>query len=223
MPVAWADPRSASRRRRAHPAPSTAAATRKSTSPDRRVIAPTIPGDPPLVFRRNTAFRVRRNPRSGVDRLTLVAQRKSAALRRQRSLVRLQPGVSRGRSSVGRAPGRHPGEARSIRAVRFSKACGVTGARRAPTSSVRVRPLAGLFQERRRGPERPGYLWRTDAEHQPVRFEPAIRTHSTTATQSLRGESRGSSPALLRAGGVPLSTPNRRTQVRILPGAFAPR
>jgi hypothetical protein len=43
----------------------------------------------------------------------------SAALRGQRSLVRLQPGVSRGRSSSGRAPGRQPGEARSIRVVRF--------------------------------------------------------------------------------------------------------
>ena len=41
-----------------------------------------------------------------------------------------------------------------------SQACGVTGARRAPTSSVRVRPLAGLLHTpvKRRGPERLGYL-----------------------------------------------------------------
>ena len=53
---------------------------------------------------------------------TLVAQRiESAALRRRRTLVRIQPGVlPRGRSSEGRAPGRHPGEARSIRVVRFT-------------------------------------------------------------------------------------------------------
>jgi hypothetical protein len=59
----------------------------------------------------------------------------------------------RGRSSAGRAPERHSGEARSIRAVRFSKACGVTEARRAPTSLVRVRPLAGLLIRNHRGPE----------------------------------------------------------------------
>jgi hypothetical protein len=113
-------------------------------------------------------------PRCGFDScrgllLTLVAQRKSAALRRQRTLVRLQPGVPkrhvqglsldvareavpwgqpcgakrngmrktggqsppsvpgtvpgvehRGRSSVGRAPERHSGEARSTRVVRFA-------------------------------------------------------------------------------------------------------
>jgi hypothetical protein len=53
---------------------------------------------------------------------------------------------SRGRSSDGRAPGFHPGEARSTRVVRSLKARGVTQqAWRALTSSVRVRILAGLF------------------------------------------------------------------------------
>ena len=45
----------------------------------------------------------------------------STALIRQRALVRLQPGASRGRSSVGRAPGRHPVEACSNQVVRFSR------------------------------------------------------------------------------------------------------
>ena len=57
-------------------------------------------------------------PAGGFSRLDARSSVESTALIRQRPLVRLQPGASRGRSSVGRASGRHPGEARSIRVVR---------------------------------------------------------------------------------------------------------
>jgi hypothetical protein len=50
-----------------------------------------------------------------------------------------------GRSSVGRAPGRHPGEARATRVARSRfEGPWCNGARRAPTSPVRVRLLADL-------------------------------------------------------------------------------
>ena len=128
---------------------------------------------------------------------------------------------SRGRSSDGRAPGFHPGEARSTRVVRSLKARGVTKrAWRALTSSVRVQILAGLLSEGRwcnsstassnlagpganpgrpvlhlvrRGPERLGNLW---AERpRPCGSIPRIRPHPTTATALL---------LLLRAGAAPV-------------------
>ena len=51
------------------------------------------------------------------------------------------------RSSAGRAPERHSGGGPFDPRRPVAQARGVTGARRAPTSSVRVRPLAGLLHE----------------------------------------------------------------------------
>ena len=75
---------------------------------------------------------------------------------------------------MGRAPGRHSGEARSTRVVRLlhTQIRGVTAAQRAPTSQARVRILAGLPLHDRRGPERLGYL----SGERP--YGPAVRTRA---------------------------------------------
>ena len=107
----------------------------------------------------------------------------------------------RGRSSDGRAPERHSGEARSIRVVRFAQACGVTEARRAPTSLVRVRILAGLPADDRRGPERLGYLMARAA----VRVARAVRRPRRPTAPHDRDVLPCCGP-----DGVRLSTPNRQ-------------
>ena len=64
-----------------------------------------------------------------------------------------------------------------------SKARGVTEARRAPTSQVRVRILAGLLPIDRRGPKRSGYLVKAGRRAlDPRRSSAATRPHPTTAT-----------------------------------------
>jgi hypothetical protein len=129
-------------------------------------------------------------PRCGFDscrRLlrTLVAQRKSAALRRQRTLVRFQPGVPRGRSSVGRAPERHSGEARSTRVVRL-QIRGVTGS---TASSNLAGPGSNPGGFAVRPSSRAGVarlpLVRAKLSNQPLRFDTATRPHPTTATSFL--------------------------------------
>jgi hypothetical protein len=72
-----------------------------------------------------------------------------------------------------------------------SQARGVTGARRAPTSSVRVRDLAGLLQQQdRRGPERFGYLVRAAAHSCAV----AVRLRVPTAGECRVSTFRSSPP-----------------------------
>jgi hypothetical protein len=73
-------------------------------------------------------------------------------------------------------------------------------ARRAPTSRVRVRVLAGLPLARRRGPERLGYLVGRATPSGALWFEATRRSHPTTATFFI----------LLRAGVVPVIDPNRQ-------------
>ena len=138
-------------------------------------------------------------PRCGFDscrRLsrTPVAQRKSAApcdaaedrcvrrpagacIRRARSISRASADVAQTEEHRSATPGRPVRSGSSA-----SKACGVTAARRAPTSLVRVRILAGLLHHDRRGPERLGYLVRAVARSAPLRFDSASRPHPTTAT-----------------------------------------
>ena len=132
----------------------------------------------------------------------------------RRSLV---PGTrgrnsSCGRSSTGRAPGRHPEVARSIRAVRFlvglwcnssmasSNLAGPGATPGGPALSIEVAGRSGSvisWQERRK----------------PLRFEPAIRPrHMTATTLAAPGRSRSGSRLLID-----------RTRVRIPPGAFALR
>ena len=148
---------------------------------------------------------------------------------------------SRGRSSDGRAPGFHPGEARSIRVVRSLKARGVTQrAWRALTSSVRVRILAGLLprgrwcnssiassnlagpganpgrpvlQSHRRGPERLGYLLERAA-----RSGCAVRPRASDRTPRPRRH-----PSAAGRSGSGYRLLCERSQLRILPGAFALR
>ena len=147
------------------------------------------------------------------------------------------PHSSRGRSSDGRAPGFHPGEARSNRVVRSLKARGVTQRGwRALTSPVRVRILAGLFlrgrwcnssiassnlagpganpgrpvlHHVRRGPERLGYLWAERPSGCAVRSRASDRTPRPRRCVLAAGQ-RGSGYRLLID----------RSQVRVLPGAL---
>jgi hypothetical protein len=147
---------------------------------------------------------------------TLVAQRMSAALRGRRTLVRIQPGVSRGRSSCGRAPERHSGETRSSRVVRFTQARGVTGARRAPTSSVRVRFLVGLLS--RAGVvglssvKRRGSTPRADCAPRPRRTTLLLRAEAVRLSPTTR-QVAGSSPA--RGFTCPGSSDGRAVNCRL--------
>ena len=91
-------------------------------------------------------------PRCGFDscrRLLLVA----VAQRRLRRGVQV-----RGRSSAGRAPERHFGEARSIRVVRFPQARGVSGSTASSNLAGPGSSPGGPALHDRRGPERLGYL-----------------------------------------------------------------
>jgi hypothetical protein len=90
-------------------------------------------------------------PRCGFDscrRLLLVA----VAQRRLRRGVQV-----RGRSSAGRAPERHFGEARSIRVARFPQARGVSGSTASSNLAGPGSSPGGPALHDRRGPERLGY------------------------------------------------------------------
>ena len=94
---------------------------------------------------------------------------------------------ARGRSSDGRAPGFHPGEARSTRVVRFySEACGVTAQHRElqPRWSgfESWRACSFSFNDRR-GPERLGYHWRSGYGHA-VRHRNPIAPHDRDDTSA---------------------------------------
>ena len=112
---------------------------------------------------------------------------------------------SRGRSSDGRAPERHSGEARSTRAVRSSQTRGVAGARRAPTSQGRVRFLAGLPFTIVAGRSGSVISWRSGPRG--LRFDSAHPTapHDRDDT------------TLLRAGTAPVIDSNHRSRVRSRP------
>ena len=117
-----------------------------------------------------------------------------------------------GCGSAGRSPGRPPRRGRSDpgRPLDRSRARGVTGARRAPTSPVRVRILASLPFIDRRGPERLGYLMASGAE----RSARAVRNRYPTALHD-----RGLLPSAAGRRRRRYRLLIDRSQVRLLPGA----
>jgi len=89
--------------------------------------------------------------------------------------------TSRGRSSVGRAPGFHPGETRSIRVVRSRIGLWCNSSMASSNlADPGANPGGPVLNLVRRGPERLGYLW--SGRPRPCGSIPRIRPHSTTAT-----------------------------------------
>jgi hypothetical protein len=175
-------------------------------------------------------------PRCGFDSCRGLLSRpklsgQSAVLRRRRPLVRVRPrtrSVWRSRTSGGvwgnrevppagstHADVAQPAEHRSAtpgRPVRSgpsaSQARGVTGAHRAPTSTVRVRILAGLLYRDRCGPRWPGYLVKAETPpsgfdtrpYDNVRFRSTSHDRDDTALNHLVEEPPGSPRDPLRLG-----------------------
>src|SRR6476659_798965 len=106
----------------------------------------------------------------------------------------------------GRAPGRHPGEARSSRAVRFFVSPWCNGRTASSNLAGPGSTPGGFAFNERRGPERLGYLVRAFGPAVRIRLRPAF--HDRDVTLLLRAEA---DPVIPSEGTVAGSSPARST------------